>query len=154
MDIIEEIKYVHVPYAVVLIKACEKWRADHGGQMPANFAQKQEFRSMLKAMNKFVVAENFDEALVAYTECFKKNQVLPDNISRLFANFTDEINAPTSQFWIMTKALKAFYETNNRLPVQGTIPDMISLPEYYITLQKIYLAKSDADIAIMRRYVE
>jgi len=109
---------------------------------------------MLKAMNKFVVAENFDEALVAYTECFKNSQVLPDNISRLFANFTDEINAPSSQFWIMTKALKAFYETNNRLPVQGTIPDMISLPEYYITLQKIYLAKSDADIAIMRRYVE
>ena len=122
--------------------------------MPANFAQKQEFRAMLKSMNKFVVAENFDEALVAYTECFKSNLVLPDNINRLFENFHDEINSPTTQFWIMTKALKAFYIVNNRLPVQGAIPDMISLPEYYISLQKIYIAKSEADTAIMRQYVD
>ena len=28
---IEEIKFIHVPYAVVLIKACQKWRDEHEG---------------------------------------------------------------------------------------------------------------------------
>ena len=54
--------------------------------MPANFAQKQEFKAMLKAMNRFVVAENFDEAMVAYTECFKKNEILPRVSSRIISN--------------------------------------------------------------------
>ena len=40
MEELEEIKYIHVPYAVVQIKACQKWRDEHEGQMPANFAQK------------------------------------------------------------------------------------------------------------------
>ena len=31
-------------------------------------------------------------------------------------------------------ALKAFAETENRLPVQGTIPDMIAMPDFYLTL--------------------
>ncbi len=31
---------------------------------------------------------------------------------------------------------------------------MISLPEYYLNLQKIYLAKSDADTAILRTHVD
>ena len=35
---------------------------------------------MIKSMNRFVVAENFDEAMNAYAECFKKDEVLPDNI--------------------------------------------------------------------------
>ena len=80
MSSLEEIKFIHVPYAIVLIKACQKWRAEHEGQMPATFAQKQEFKAMIKSMNRFVVAENFDEAMNAYAECFKKDEVLPDNI--------------------------------------------------------------------------
>ena len=38
LDSLEEIKFIHVPYAVVLIKACQKWRTEHDGQMPATFA--------------------------------------------------------------------------------------------------------------------
>lgn len=37
MDALEQVKYMHVPYAVVLIKACQKWRDDHEGTMPTNF---------------------------------------------------------------------------------------------------------------------
>lgn len=54
----------------------------------------------------------------------------------------------------MLKALKQFVEQEGRLPVQGTIPDMISLPDFYLTLQRIYLAKSEDDIAKMRIMVD
>ena len=122
--------------------------------MPANFAQKQEFKAMLKAMNRFVVAENFDEAMVAYTECFKKNEVLPDNIQRMFDEFTTEISSSNDAFWIMARALKQFVESEGRLPVQGTIPDMISMPDYYLAIQRLYLAKSEDDIAKMRVMID
>ena len=50
----------------------------------------------------------------------------------------------------MASALQQFFVTEGRLPVQGTIPDMISMPEYYVRLQRIYLEKSNADITLMR----
>lgn len=38
--------------------------------------------------------------------------------------------------------------------MQGTIPDMISLPDYYLTLQRLYLAKSEEDIGKMRAMID
>lgn len=83
-------QFIHVPYAVVLIKACQKWRSEHNQQMPKSFAEKQEFKAMIKGMNRFVVAENFDEAIVAASECYKSDQVLPDNIMQLFSDFEED----------------------------------------------------------------
>mmetsp|Transcript_14893 Transcript_14893/g.20171 ORF Transcript_14893/g.20171 Transcript_14893/m.20171 type:complete len:95 (+) Transcript_14893:717-1001(+) len=94
--------------------------------MPTNFAQKREFLAMIKSMKKFVVAENFDEAEAAYTECFKSNSRLPDNISNIFEEFADLIASSNENFWLMVRALKQFVADQGRLPVQGTIPDMIS----------------------------
>lgn len=127
-------QFIHVPYAVVLIKACDKWRAEHNDEMPKKFAEKQEFKAMIKSMNRFVVAENFDEAIVASMECFKSNAVLPDNISTVFIEFSEQLENPKTQFWVMAKALKMFATEHNKLPVQGTIPDMISITEYYVKL--------------------
>ena len=122
--------------------------------MPTNFAQKQEFKAMIKSMNRFVVAENFDEAINAYAESFKKNEVLPDNIQRIFSDYQTELTSSNESFWLMTRALKQFVDQEGRLPVQGTIPDMISLPDYYLTLQRLYLAKSEEDIGKMRAMID
>ena len=54
-----------------------------------------------------------------------------------------------SSFWLLARALKTFLEQEGRLPVQGTIPDMISQTDFYLPLQRIYLAKSEADIEKM-----
>ena len=54
----------------------------------------------------------------------------------------------------MAKALKTFTQEKNRLPVQGTIPDMISTTDYYIKLQQIYLDKSSQDQAELRQIVD
>ena len=122
--------------------------------MPANFKQKQEFKAMIKSMNRFVVAENFDEAMTASTESFKKNEVLPDNIQRVFTEYASDLSSSNDAFWIMARALKQFVDQEGRLPVQGTIPDMISLPDFYLTLQRIYLAKSEDDISKMRVMID
>ena len=108
LDSMSQIDYIHVPYAVLMIKACQKWRAEHDGAMPTNFAQKREFLQMLKAMKRFTVAENFEEAEAAYSDCFKSNAVQPDNIQTIFEEFGDEIQNSTENFWLMARALKQF----------------------------------------------
>lgn len=105
---------------------------------------------MLKGMKKFTVAENFEEAEAAYCECFKSNTVLPDNIQDIFESFGEEITNSRDNFWLMARALKQFVADQGRLPVQGTIPDMISLPRFYMELQRIYLDRSNKDIEIMQ----
>lgn len=122
--------------------------------MPTSYAEKQEFNGMIKSMKRFVVSENFDEALSAATECFKKNEVLPDNIQRVFSDFSNELATSTEPFWLMMRALKQFVDQEGRLPVQGTIPDMISTPDYYLKLQRLYLSKSDEDIAKLSARIE
>jgi len=80
--------------------------------------------------------------------------VLPDNITLIFTAYQDLISGSKEPFWIMVRALKQFVDDEGRLPVQGDIPDMISMPDYYLALQKIYLAKSDADASILRAHVD
>ena len=72
----------------------------------------------------------------------------------MFSDYDQDLSTSTESFWLMARALKQFVEEEGRLPVQGTIPDMISLPDYYLTLQRIYLAKSEEDIGKMRAKVD
>lgn len=65
---------------------------------------------MLKSMMRFVVCENFDEAMSFATECFKKQAELPGNIQNIFENFGEEISTPKDHFWVMVNALKSFAE--------------------------------------------
>jgi len=48
----------------------------------------------------------------------------------------------TSSFWLCAAGLKAFYESNGRLPVSGVLPDMVSTTEFYLQLQNLYIAKA------------
>jgi len=58
-----------------------------------------------------------------------------------------------SAFWVLCGALKKFYDIENRLPVNGTIPDMTSTPEWYIALQHVYRNKCLADIELIKGHI-
>lgn len=51
-----------MPYAVILIQAAQKWRSEHGGNLPKTFAEKGEFKEMIKVMDKYH-GINFEEAI-------------------------------------------------------------------------------------------
>ena len=53
----------------------------------------------------------------------------------------------------MCGALKRFYAKEKRLPVNGTISDMTSLPEWYIALQHVYRNKGLADIELIKGHI-
>lgn len=43
-DTLSENEQIHVPYAVILIQAANKWRQEHEGNLPKTFAEKGEFK--------------------------------------------------------------------------------------------------------------
>lgn len=66
-----------------------------------------------------------------------------------------EVEASSSDFWIMVAALKQFManEGQGEPPLDGAIPDMHSFTDYYIKLQKIYQARAEADVTAVEGYV-
>jgi len=82
--------------------------------------------------NPYALSENFREA------CNKAMLMYSDNQDE---DTLEVINDPRCDdagkkgaFWVMCAALKRFHGEHKRLPVNGTIPDMTSTPEYYIAL--------------------
>jgi hypothetical protein len=59
-----------------------------------------------------------------------------------------EFDVNTSNFWILTKAIKEFIDSegNGQMPVGGEVPDMTSTTESYVKLQQIYHDKAIADL--------
>ena len=52
------------------------------------------------------------------------------------------------------KALKTFYATQGRLPLSGVVPDMVSTTELFLELQRVYVAKANADRESMAELVK
>ena len=88
---------------------------------------------------------NFDEALknAFFTHQSAK---LPDNVQEIFDIPKIDDSSEMDPFWLCCSVLKKFYAKENRLPVSGTIPDMTSHTDYYLSLQKVYTDKSVQDL--------
>jgi len=58
-------KHSHVPFVIILLKARKLWEAEHGGNMPKSFAEKQEFKDKyVKSLAlDFPKEVNFSEAI-------------------------------------------------------------------------------------------
>jgi len=81
---------------------------------------------------------------------------ISNEIRQIIDDNSAEVNSSSSDFWILVAALKEFVanEGNGELPLEGTIPDMTSLTEYYVSLQKIYHAKAEADCRVMEHRIK
>jgi NEDD8-activating enzyme E1 regulatory subunit len=119
-----------VPYAVILIQAADRWRAENQGQLPSTFKQKDEFKAMVRKMNKYN-GENFDEAINTAYDLWQIE--LPEALRDILND--DKANTSTDAFWLYVAALREFVKVYNRLPVSGTVPDMISTTNFYLQLQ-------------------
>jgi len=55
-------------------------------------------------------------------------------IEEIFAEADTKDSLTCSFFWLLVKTLKLFWERNSKFPLNGSIPDMTSLTEYYLEL--------------------
>ncbi|KAF7066833.1 hypothetical protein CFC21_072766 [Triticum aestivum] len=149
----DPVVHKHTPYIVILARLAEKWADAHDGQLPSTRQEKREFKDLIRAHMLNVDEDNYKEAV----ESSYKVSVTPgisDEIRQIIDDSSSEVNFSSSDFWVLVASLKEFIanEGNGELPLEGTIPDMTSLTEYYVSLQKIYQAKAESDcLAIEHR---
>ncbi|OEL18987.1 NEDD8-activating enzyme E1 regulatory subunit AXR1 [Dichanthelium oligosanthes] len=151
----DPVVHKHTPYIVILVRLAEKWADAHDGNLPSTRQEKREFKDLIRAHMLNVDEENYKEAV----ESSYKVSVTPgisDEVRQIIDDNSAEVNSSSSDFWILVAALKEFVanEGNGELPLEGTIPDMTSLTEYYVSLQKIYQAKAEADCLAMEHRVK
>ena len=154
VDGIDNTKHGNIPYLVVLFKYLQKWKDSHGGEMPKNYREKKEFKEFIKAGIRRneegvpLVEENFDEAVLNVNSV-----VLPTQIPSTVRSILDDdacayITPESSNFWLLARAVREFVanEGDGKLPLRGSIPDMISSSDMYIDLSRAYQTKARQDL--------
>lgn len=89
-----------MPFAIVLIKALQLWKANNGGLGPKSMAEKNAFKASIKKLAKWN-GLNFDEAVTNVTECYKSDE-LPQSVRNVFEKVNEK---QTSTFWLCAAAM-------------------------------------------------
>ncbi|XP_072974298.1 NEDD8-activating enzyme E1 regulatory subunit AXR1-like [Typha angustifolia] len=154
LSITDPVVHKHTPYIVILIRLAEKWADAHNGCLPSSRQEKKDFKDLIKAHMLNIDEENYKEAVEA---AYKVSTVrgISSQISQIIEDTSIEVDSSSPDFWVLVAALKEFIENegDGEPPLEGSIPDMTSLTEYYVSLQKIYQAKAESDCFAMERHV-
>ncbi|XP_014230766.1 NEDD8-activating enzyme E1 regulatory subunit [Trichogramma pretiosum] len=153
----------HTPYVIILYKYLEKWRSTHGGDMPKTYAEKEEFRQMLRdgirkdEENVPLSEENFEEAIKAVNTCLSPT-IVPSGVKEILNdNNCVNLNSKSTSFWIIAKAIRDFVENegDGLLPQKGSLPDMVADTEKFVSLQQVYHKQAGLDVeAVWRRTLQ
>jgi len=143
---LDEHLHAHVPYVVLLIQHMAKWKAEHGGKTPQSEQERKEFQQQIRRDSPEAKEGNYIEAIESsYKACaptevsHNVKQILADEKAR---NLTKD----SSDFWIMTSAVKEFLAEEGVLPLNGSLPDMTADTATYMALQTVYQTKALRDV--------
>ena len=153
----------HTPYPVIIYRQLQKWMEDKKLKPPFTFKEKKLFKEeMMKGVrkneindNEYVdeLEENFEEAGKAINTVLNKTTIPVSTQTIIEDSLAENINSSSSNFWILAHALREFVKREERLPVSGIVPDMISDSERFIKLQNIYKDKANQDADVIGRKV-
>ncbi|CAI5466399.1 unnamed protein product [Closterium sp. Yama58-4] len=122
--------------------------------LPRSAKERSEFKALISAHQRHMDEDNFKEALAAAYKVWSPPPI-GSELQGMFSDPAMLLSHASSDFWVLAAALKLFVEKEGEgdLPVDGSIPDMHSLTDFYVALQRIYLSKADADVAAVQRHV-
>ncbi|GAB6020415.1 NEDD8-activating enzyme E1 regulatory subunit [Chamberlinius hualienensis] len=156
----------HTPYLIILYKYLEEWKKEHNGGIPRTSKEKQTFKEILRERMKSVKVdeptpgleeeENFEEAIKAVNTAFLPTTI-PSTVDRIFNHPScNNLSADSNSFWILSRAVKEFVlnEGNGCLPLRGTIPDMTSDTNKFISLQNVYFNQASLEAEIVYKWVQ
>lgn len=154
LTVTDPVVHKHIPYVVILIKLAEKWAEAHGGCLPSTRQEKKDFKDLIKAHMLNMDEENYKEAMDA---AFKvsTSQGISSQVRQIINDDAAVVDATSPDFWVMVAALKEFIENegDGEPPLEGSIPDMTSSTEDYVSLQKMYQAKAETDCTAVEKHV-
>ncbi|KAI5062057.1 hypothetical protein GOP47_0022596 [Adiantum capillus-veneris] len=154
-EIDDPVIHKHIPFAVLLIKATEDWRKTHAGSLPYTSKEKAEFKVSLASKKHGEDEDNYKEAISSAYRVWSP-PTIGSELQRVLDDSAVEVNSSSPDFWVMVAALKEFIsnEGEGDAPLDGTIPDMTSTTEYYVTLQKIYQEKAELHVTALEARVK
>ncbi|CAN6702013.1 unnamed protein product [Malus baccata var. baccata] len=154
LDVSDPVAHKHTPYVLILVKMAEEWEKNHDGKLPSTREEKKEFKELIKARMTALDEDNYKEAIEASFKVFTPRGISSD-LQQVIGDSCVEIDSSSSDFWVMVAALKEFIENEGggEAPLEGSIPDMTSSTEHYISLQKLYQAKAEADYLVIEQRV-
>lgn len=140
----------HVPYILLLLHFLEQWKQSHGGNAPANYKEKTEFREYVRSKARTSNAEggeeNFDESVSAVLKTISPF-TLRSSIREIFEmDQCRQLTVSSADFWVIAHAISVFYTSHGVLPLPGSLPDMKAQSADYVSLQNIYKAKARRDV--------
>ena len=162
----DDMTFKHIPYVVILLHCLDMWKRTHSGSHPSSSSDLKEFKACIKQMSRTGDEENIKEAVGAsHKVLVSKTSTVSSIPKEVNAVLNDpsamSLNAATStDFWIIVSAVREFvYGSSNsenenietttkgtgHLPLEGSLPDMTSFTEYYLSLQEIYQNKAMTD---------
>ncbi|KAG5374878.1 hypothetical protein IGI04_039474 [Brassica rapa subsp. trilocularis] len=155
LNVSDPVAHKHIPYVVILVKMADEWTQSHSGNLPSTREEKKEFKDLVKSKMISMDEDNYKEAIEAAFKVFAPRGISSE-IQQISSDTCAEPSSNSSDFWVMVAALKEFVsnEGDGEAPLEGSIPDMTSSTEHYINLQKIYLAKAEADFLVMEERVK
>jgi len=150
----------HVPCIAIITQFAVAWEKEHG-KLPESedYDIQKKFKEQLQASGKYdLKAENYEETKkYAWSVYYHQHEKLDDNVKKILEDEKGAVvTAKSDKFWIMVRALRDFMENEGKglLPVSTNIPDMHSLPEYYVTLKGIYQRGYERDRDLIRGYLD
>uniref|UniRef100_A0A671MKZ5 NEDD8-activating enzyme E1 regulatory subunit n=1 Tax=Sinocyclocheilus anshuiensis TaxID=1608454 RepID=A0A671MKZ5_9TELE len=170
LDNMEKKDHSHTPWIIVVAKYLEKWYSEHNSQLPKNYKEKEAFRQLIREGNVIhhiqriltnengtpEDEENFEEAIKNVNTALNPTKV-PSATEDIFnAEQCENITSQSPSFWLIAHGVRDFVrnEGNGKLPVRGTIPDMIADSDKFIKLQNVYRDKAMKDAAVVSKHVE
>ena len=147
---LEDSEHRQVPFPLILLEYLKQWKDGHSGEIPKNYKEKKEFKTLVESGKRSVDEENFDEACKAINTSVSKYS-LPSEVREILEDpACSNLQSDSTNFWVLVRALSDFVhdQGNGQLPLRGSIPDMFSSSDKYIGLQRLYQsqAKMDADV--------
>lgn len=149
----------HTPSLVVMYKFLKKWQSVNGLSgdcLPSNSKEKDQLKSlirnsMVELKASMTKEEESDLDLINFEESIRGLNTGLVSCKKIPSGCQELLNASSSaplknKFWLMVRALRKFVESKGCLPIRGTIPDMTSDSNRYISLQRIYGNKFREDV--------
>eukprot|EP00771_Trimastix_marina_P001627 gnl/Trimastix_PCT/2709.p1 GENE.gnl/Trimastix_PCT/2709~~gnl/Trimastix_PCT/2709.p1 ORF type:complete len:550 (-),score=150.35 gnl/Trimastix_PCT/2709:120-1742(-) len=153
-DNVEEEHREHVPYVCLLINEMARWKAQHE-HAPRNLTERKAFKAHLQSISRAKDAiENYDEAIrYAHKACEPVG--IPGSVRQVLEdNACINVTAESTPFWILAHALRLFTEQQEgKLPLNGEVPDMVSITPFFVGLQRIFKAKAQRDLNLFKSLV-
>ncbi|KAK9367806.1 hypothetical protein V1509DRAFT_625390 [Lipomyces kononenkoae] len=143
LDTLDETDHAHVPYVVILLKYLKQWKAEHGGCPPSKYAEKNQFKDMIRSGIRSNDPENFDEAIAAVLRATQETTIPITSV--LNDPRAQNLHEDSTNFWILVRAAADFVVKEGNLPLSGTLPDMKADSVGYIALQNVYRRKAVQD---------